>query len=178
MQANLQHVFSFAYRFRMGVYALLGIISGILMVLFPYQFFGLMMWFLPYVVWIIGLYFLAIALRLRSRLRRYMRELVISLLIISSAGLVFWKIQWRDVLLWYLMTSYVFYSAYQVWLPVRARGVKKQQFWRWLGGLTAAGFGVFLIFMPRSGLSEAVRIAGGFLIAWGVYQLLLPAPVE
>ena len=178
MQTNSQSVFSFAYRFRMGCQALAGIIAGIFMLLSPYRFFGLMMWLLPYIVWAIGLYYLAVALRLRDRLRKYMKELIMSLLIISSAGLVFWKIQWRDVLLWYFMAFYVFYSAYQLWRPVRARGIDKQQFWRWLGGLTAGGFGFFLLFMPRSGLAEALRILGGFLICWGFYQLLLPPPRE
>ena len=92
--------------------------------------------------------------------------------------LVFWKFQWRDVILWYLFIVYLVYSAYQLWQPVRARGVAKQIFWRSLGGLTAAGFAVMLLLKPRSGLSEALMLLGGFLICWGTFQLLLPAPRE
>ena len=173
-----QYVFTFAYRFRTGFYALLGMISGLLMVLLPFRFFTFMMLALPFIVWGMGLWGLFVALKQRSGRKKYLSKLIISLLLISSAGLVFWKIQWRDVILWYLLAVYIFYSAWQLWCPVQARGVEKQVFWRWLGGLTAAGFGVFLLFMPRSDLALAVRILGGFLIAWGLFQLLLPSPRE
>ena len=173
-----QYVFTFAYRFRTGFYALLGLFSGVLMVIMPFRFFALLMLALPLLVWALGLWGVFVALKQRSRRKNYLAKLIISLLLISGAGLIFWKIQWRDVILWYLLAAYIFYSAWQLWRPVLARGVEKQVLWRSIGSLTAAVFGAFLLFMPRSDLALAVRILGGFLIVWGVFQLLLPSPRE
>ena len=173
-----QSVFTFAYRSRMICHALLGIVFGAGMIFLPYWLFGVMMFLLPYGVWAAGLWQIVKALKLHSQRKNYVRILLCGLLLVAGAGLVFWKFQWRDIILWYLFTLYLLYSAYQVWRPVRARGVAKQIFWRSLGSLTAAGFAVLLLLKPRSGLSEALTLLGGFLIAWGIFQLLLPAPRE
>ena len=82
--------------------------------------------------------------------------------------------EWRDGVLWYIFVGYLIFSAYLNMRPAWLPGVEKHAFARYAGGLTVWGFAVLLLFMPRSGLSDALQLLGIFTVAWGLYQLFLP----
>jgi uncharacterized membrane protein HdeD (DUF308 family) len=173
-----QDNFSFAYRWHVTVLALLSIAIGLGLALLTDKFFNILIVLLPYLVWANGLWRVIMAVKKRSWRKRYRGTFILGLLLISGAGLIFWQRQWSSTILWYLLTLYCFYSAYQIWRPVMARCVEKQIFWRTLGCLTAAGFAVFMLIKPRSEFSLALLLVGCFMIAWGIFQVLLPSPRE
>ena len=65
-------------------------------------------------------------------------------------------------------------SAYANMRPAWRPGLERHVFARYAGGIIVCGFAMLLLFMPRSGLSDALQLLGVFSAAWGIYQLLLP----
>ena len=173
-----QEHFSFASRWHIAVWALLSIAVGLGLALLTDRFFNILVMLLPYLVWASGLWRVIMALKKRSWRKSYRGTFIWGLMLISGAGAIFWQRQFSGTILWYFLTLYCFYSAYQIWRPVMARCVEKQPIWRTLGSLTTVGFAVFMLLKPRSEFSLALLMVGCFLIAWGIFQLLLPAPQE
>jgi uncharacterized membrane protein HdeD (DUF308 family) len=149
------------------------------LILLPRRVFALMCWLLPCVCVPCGLWnmFRAFQLPRKERWRRFGKFVAGAILLAS--GILLWVFfQWRTLVMWYVMVLYLAVSAWQNLRPVWARAVEKQIFWRVLGSITVLGFAVVMLRMPGSMLNTALMILGCFMIAWGMFQLLLPTPRE
>ena len=164
----------FASRLKLLFSAVVSLGLGIGMIFLPYRLFGILMTVLPWVLLLSGAVKFANFIKLRQQRKKYFMQLVFSILLVIAGVLLLKFTHWRDVVLWYIFTGYLFVSAYITMRPIWQPGVEKQIFTRLLGALTVWGFVLLLLFMPRSGLSEALQLLGIFTAAWGVYQLLLP----
>lgn len=167
----------FSSRLKLLISAVVSLGLGLGMIFFPYRLFGILMTLLPWVLLLSAAGKFAEFIKLRQQRKKYFVQLVFSILLTAAGAMLLYFTHWRDIVLWYIFAGYLFVSAYITMRPVWQPGVEKQIFARSLGALTVWGFALLLLFMPRSGLSEALQLLGIFTAAWGVFQLLLP-PVE
>ena len=168
--------FSMSLRFQLMFLAAFSLALGIGLVIWPFIFFGCMVMALPWGLLAVALLIWLAGLRGISDWRRKKRlpSLIGGSLFLIGGLLLLHFSHWRDMVLWYIFAAYLIFSAYCMLRPAWLPGVEKQSFARWIGALTVWGFVVLLLFMPRSGLSDALQLLGVFTAGWGAYQLLLP----
>ncbi len=141
----------------------------------PYWVFAWLVALLPPVLLSAGVWLVALGALADRRERGKRRRLLLAgLVLLASGGGLWFEPSWRDAVLWYCFAGWLFYTAFLTIRPALARGVERQVFWRWGGGLAALGLGILMLWKPRSGLSDALLLLGGFALAWGVFQLALP----
>ncbi|MBR2356395.1 MAG: hypothetical protein IKA65_00025 [Lentisphaeria bacterium] len=163
---------TFNDRLQLLFWACFSLLLGLGFIFYGFVVFGYLVAALPWILSVAGgLIFLSGILR-KSR-RGYFKIVLGAVIFCCGIALFRWP-EWRDGVLWYIFTAYLAISAYINMRPAWRRGVEKHVFARYAGGLTVWGFAALLLFMPRSGLSDALQLLGFFAAAWGVYQLLLP----
>ena len=163
---------TFAFRFKLLLLAAFSLVLGLGLVFYSFTVFGYMIFLLPWVLTAAGI-LLWLAGVLDKRRRNYRKIISGSIIFCSGIVLFRWP-EWRDAALWYIFAGYLIISARHTFQPVLMRGVEKQPFIRAIGALTVWGFAGLMLFMPRSGLSDALTLLGIFTAAWGAFQLLLP----
>lgn len=167
----------FSSRLKLLFWAAFSLLLGLGMIFFPYRLFGILMTLLPWALLLAGVKNLVDFVQLYRRNKKFLLKLSGAVLLLVSGALLLKFIHWRDVVLWYIFVGYLIISAYIIMRPAWQPGLEKQIFSRTAGALTVWGFAVLLLFMPRSGLSEALLLLGVFTVGWGMFQLLLP-PAE
>lgn len=162
----------FPHRLQLLFWACFSLLLGVGFIFYSFVVFGYLVAALPWVLSICGAG-LFISGALHKGHRRYTK--IISGALIFCGGLVLfhWG-HWRDTVLWYIFVVYLLLSAYANMRPAWRPGLERHVFARYAGGIIVCGFAMLLLFMPRSGLSDALQLLGVFSAAWGIYQLLLP----
>lgn len=163
----------FNYRWQLLLWACFSLLLGLGFIFSGFAVFGYLVAALPWILSLTGA-FLAIS-NISRKPGKWKYFLIISGTVICLGGTaLFYWVQLRDVVLWYIFAGYLFLSAYLNMLPAWRPGLEKHAFARCVGGFTVWGFAALLLFMPRSGLSDALQLLGIFTAAWGMYQLALP----
>lgn len=161
-------------RMQLVFWAIFSLLLGASFIFYGFVVFGWLVTVLPWALSISGIVLLLSGVPRKSR-RRYFKIVLGAVIFCGGAALFRWA-EWRDGVLWYIFVGYLILSAYQTMRAARLPGVERHAFARYIGGVTVWGFSALLLFMPRSGLSDALQLLGAFAAAWGVYQLLLPPP--
>ena len=164
---------TFNHRLLLLFWACFSLLLGLVFIFYGFIVFGWLVTVLPWVLSISGIVLLLSGIPRKSR-RRYFKIVTGAVIFCCGAALFRWA-EWRDGVLWYIFVGYLLLSAYQTMRAARLPGVERHAFARYIGGVTVWGFAALLLFMPRSGLSDALQLLGVFAAAWGLYQLLLPA---
>ena len=164
---------AFTQRIQLIFWAVLSLLLGVGFICCGFVVFGYLVAVLPWALSAAGLllWFRSI---LPRRGRKNYTGIVLGAVIFCCGIALFRWAYLRDAFLWYIFVVYLIISAYINMRPAWRRGLEKYVIARYIGGLTVWGFSALLLFMPRSGLSDALQILGVFSAAWGVYQLLLP----
>ena len=164
--------FTFACRFKLLLWAAFLLALGLGLIFYSFTVFSYMVFLLPWALTAGGI-LLWTAGVIDKRHRNYRK--IISGAVIFCGGIVLFRwSEWRDAALWYIFAGYLIISAWHTFRPVLMRGVERQPFARTIGALTVWSFAGLMLFMPRSGLSDALTLLGIFTAAWGAFQLLLP----
>ena len=164
--ANFQH------RLQLLFCALFSLGLGLGFIFSEFAVFAYLVMLLPWLLSISGI-LLVISAVWRKRKHRSIK--IASAAVLIAAGIVLFRWAYlRDPMLWYFFVLYLIVSAYINMRPAWHPGLEKHAFARYVGGVTVWGFAALLLFMPRSGLSDALTLLGCFTAAWGVYQILLP----
>lgn len=172
-------VFSFKYQLNNIIAASAALLLGLGMFFFPYRVFGGLVAILPYGLIFAALIGIVSGARLkRNRSKRYIPVMAAALAVGILGIVLLSQKHWCDSVLWYIFMLYLVFSAYRLLQPAWQRGLETQKIWRYLSALTVWGFALLMLFKPQSGLSDALTILSIFLIAWALFQLLLPPPQE
>ena len=163
----------FNNRLQLLFWACFSLLLGLGFIFRGFAVFGYLIAILPWFLSIAGAVWAISAILRKSGKNKYLPMLA-GALIFCCGLILFYRVQWRDVVLWYIFAGYLFLSAYLNMRPAWRPGLEKHAFARYSGGLTVCVFAVLLLFMPRSGLSDALQLLGIFTAAWGIYQLALP----
>ena len=173
-----EQIFKKSYRIKLAIWAIATLLLGLGMLIWPFVTFRLLITLLPVVLIAAGVLTAMWAFQRRRNRRPYRRYWLLSAALLTGGTLLWIFLQWRDVALWYGFAVYLAVSGWQNMRPVWQRGVEMQPFWRILGALTVWAFAALMLYMPSSGLSEALRLLGVFTVSWGTFQLLIPPPQE
>lgn len=164
--ANFQH------RLQLLFWAVFSLLLGVGFIFSGFVVFGYLVAVLPWVLSTAGAILVISGIPRKSK-HRYMRIIPGAIILCAGLALFRWA-HWRDSVLWYIFVLYLVISAYVNMRPAWHPGLEKHAFARYMGGLTVWGFAALLLFMPRSGLSDALTLLGIFTVAWGIYQTALP----
>ncbi len=161
-------------RFRQILAALLTILLGLGMIFFPFRLFSYLVSFLPWGLLLSGAWCIVCARGKKRQRTSRIKWLFLAIILLADGLILYYQTQWRDIVLWYLLAFYWFFSAWQLLQPIWHRGVEKQTLARCLGVLPVFTLALLMLFRPRSGLSDALTLQGIFAVGWGLFQLLLP----
>lgn len=163
----------FTRRIQLIFWAVFSLLLGVGFIFCGFVVFGYLVAALPWALSAAGLLLWFRSILPRRRRKNYAGTVLGA--VVFCCGIVLFRWAYlRDAFLWYIFVAYLIISAYVNMRPAWNRGVEKYVLARYIGGLTVWGFSALLLFMPRSGLSDALQILGVFSAAWGIYQLLLP----
>ena len=166
--------FSRSWRLQLIFWAAFSLLQGLGLTVMPFVVFGYLLAALPWGLIVLGCWLLLAGFHNRSRRQKHLPELFVGAAVGAAGVLLIYWVHWRDVVLWYLFVGYLIVSAYCTVRPAWQTGVERQVFARWIGALTVWGFAALLLFMPRSGLSDALQLLGIFTVGWGVFQIAMP----
>lgn len=164
---------TFNHRLLLLFWACFSLLLGLGFIFYSFVVFGYLVTLLPWILSAAGAGLFLSGVPRKSAGQKYFRFALGTVILCCGAALFRWA-EWRDGVLWYIFVGYLIFSAYLNMRPAWLPGVEKHAFARYAGGLTVWGFAVLLLFMPRSGLSDALQLLGIFTVAWGLYQLFLP----
>ena len=164
--ANFQH------RLQLLFCALFSLGLGLGFIFSEFAVFAYLVMLLPWLLSIGGILLWISGIQRKSK-RNYVKIVLGAIIFCIGIALFRWAYL-RDPMLWYFFVLYLVVSAYINMRPAWHPGLEKHAFARYIGGVTVWGFAALLLFMPRSGLSDALTLLGCFTAAWGVYQILLP----
>jgi uncharacterized membrane protein HdeD (DUF308 family) len=171
-------IFTLAYKFETMLWAIGTVLAGVGLLLCPFMLFGLLLEIMPWLMLLIGIWQIFSAWDQKKRRKSYLAKGFAGGVLLIFAILMFCKLEWRDVVLWYCFALLLVISGWHCFMPLRVRAWNRLALWRYLGVFTVWGFACLMLFKPRSGLSDALSLLGVFAAAWGVFQLLLPPPEE